>query len=88
MKMQTDFHPVLEVEDMDKKEVQKVINLLHDVLSNHYTLEWLKNEERKGFDDSKAFDKRVQLQVWRKNMLEQLETSTSKKIKISFDLIG
>jgi hypothetical protein len=88
MKTQSDFLPVLEVEDMDKKEVQKVINLLHDVFSNHYTLEWLKNEERRGIDDSKAFDKRVQLQIWRKKMLEQLETSSSKTIKISFDLIG
>lgn len=86
MKIQTDLLPILEVENMDKKEVQKLINSLHDTLSNHYTLEWLKSEERNGKDESKAFEKRIMLQYWQKNMSEQLKNESFKSIKISFEL--
>lgn len=78
--------PTLALESLDKREFQKLTLTIYEHLFNYYTLEWLKNEERVGYDATNAFEKRNQLQLWHNSILGQLQNTSINHVQIHFEI--
>lgn len=78
--------PTLALESLDKREFQKLTLTIYEHLFNYYTLEWLKNEERVGYDATNAFEKRNQLQLWYNSIVGQLQNTSINHVQIHFEI--